>query len=129
MYVTCVYSMTQQFLYWKTPEFIFVPLIIAICYFILKYLLIRHFVFILFCEFQMSTHTTAILNLGDALITQEQEAKIMSLKIQVLLIILSIISGVTERLVSLMKYKIPRILRYNLDWEPWAHDIIYVNII
>ena len=29
----------------------------------------------------MSTHTTAILNLGDALITQEQEAKIMSLKI------------------------------------------------
>ena len=53
----------------------------------------------------------------------------MLLKIWILLIILSIIFGVIERLVSLIKYEIPNILRYNLDWEPWAYDVIYVNII
>jgi len=54
----------------------------------------------------MLTYTMTMSNLGDILITQEQEARTMSLKMWVLLITLSIMSSITERLVSSRKYEI-----------------------
>ena len=64
-----VWPYFQQFLYYRTLEFMFVSLIIAIYYSILKYLLIRHFIFVPFCEFQALIHIIAILDLGDTVMT------------------------------------------------------------
>jgi len=74
-------------------------LIVTIYQPILKLLLMRYLALVSFYESYISTQTTAISDLGDALITWEQEARTISLKIWMFLMTLSIIPGVTERLV------------------------------
>lgn len=76
---------------WEILGFILVPLIVAICWPILKHLLTRYFAFIPFWESQILTYITAMSSLEDALITHRQDAKIILLKIWVFLIISSII--------------------------------------
>ena len=87
-------------MHWELPEFILVSLIVVMCQSTLKYLLIRHLALILFCKFQISAYITAISNLGDIMITWEQDARTILLKIWVFLIILFIMLEVTDRLVS-----------------------------
>ena len=76
-----------------------VPLIVAICWPILKHLLIRYFAFIPFWEYQILTYITAMSDLGDVLITYGQDAKIISLKIWVSLITSSIILEVIGKFI------------------------------
>jgi len=56
-----------------------------------------------------------MLDFGDTLIMHGLEESIILLNIYVDLITLSMISGEIERLISSMKYEIPRTLRYNFD--------------
>jgi len=67
----------QQFLHHRTSWFIFVPLIVVIYHFIFKHLLMSNFAFVLFWESQISTQTTAIFNLREALIIQGWDARII----------------------------------------------------
>ena len=69
------------------PEFMLVPLIIAIWWFILKHLLIRHFIFIPFWESQMLTYITAMLDLENILMMYRQDAKTMLLKLWLFLLL------------------------------------------
>ena len=92
-----------------------ISLIVAIWYSILKHLLIKHFSFIPVCELQMLTHTTAMSDLGETLIIQGWKTKTTLSKIWTLLISLLIMSYETKRLVSSMKYRISKILRYDFD--------------
>ena len=54
---------------------------------------------------------TAMSDLGKVLITLGLDARVMLLKIYMLLMTLSTISDVIETLVFSMKYRIPKILR------------------
>jgi len=61
------------------------------------------------------TQITTMSDFGNTLITCKCEAQTILLKIWVLWITLSIISGVMERLISSMNYKIPKILKQDFD--------------
>ena len=74
-----------------------------------------NFTFILFWESQISTQNIAISDLGEALIIQGQDTRMISLKIQKVLIILSMICNIMERLVSSKKYGILNIFKYNFN--------------
>ena len=65
-----------------------------ICCPILKYLLIRPLALVLFWEFQILIYITAISNLEEALMIQEHDTRITSLKIWVSFITFSIISDI-----------------------------------
>ena len=64
-------------------------------------------------ESQMSTHTTALSDLGDALITRGFEAKVTSLKRCESFKTPSIISG--DKTSNLLEYRSPVIFIYNLN--------------
>ena len=67
------------------------------------------------CKSQMLTQTTAIFNLGKALITCSFDANIMSLKIYVFLKMPSMISRVMEPCFTM--YRSPIIFKYNLNLD------------
>ena len=65
----------------------------------------------------MLTQMTAISDLGDTLMTHDQEANTTSLKMWVVSITLSTMSEVKKRLVSSTKYEISKIFKYNFNCE------------
>ena len=71
----------QQFLYWRTPEFMFAPQIVAINLPTLKHLLISILALLPLWTSQMSIHTMAMLDLGDTLIILGLDASKMLSKI------------------------------------------------
>ena len=97
------------------PEFMFVSLIVVIWLLMLKHLLMSVLVFKLFWKFQISIQITAMSDFWETLIMYEHEVKTMLLKMCVDLMILLMISEKMEKLVSLMKYGILRIFKWNLD--------------
>ena len=81
----CPYSrlITQQFLYCDTPGFISMSRIVTIQLLMLKHLLMRPLALELLYISYISTQITAMSNLEKALIMHGQEARTISLKIQV----------------------------------------------
>ena len=78
-----------------------VSLKVAICWPMLKYLFISILAFVLFWKSQISTHMTAMSDLGDTLIIYGQDARTTLLKIWMVLMIFSTISAIIGRLVFL----------------------------
>ena len=68
-----------------------------------------------FCEFHISTQTTAKLELNNALITQGFEARTTLLKICVCLMASLTISEVMDWLVFSVKLERSKIFKYNFD--------------
>ena len=97
------------------PEFMFVSLIVVIWLLMLKHLLMSVLAFKLFWKFQISIQITAMSDFWETLIMYGHEVKTMLLKMCVDLMILLMISEKMEKLVSLMKYGILRIFKWNLD--------------
>ena len=90
----------------------FVPQTVAIKHPMLNRQLIMFFVQELLWESQMSTHTTALSDLGDALMTCGFEAKVVSLNKCEFLSIPSMISG--DMTPNSLEYGSPMIFIYDL---------------
>ena len=106
----------QQFLHWSTPRFILASRIVVIYPPKLKHQLIRYLAFFLLWKSQMSIHMINMSDFGKTLITLGFEANLMSLKMWFCL------SADSTSLMlrrswdfSFGKYRMPVILRYNLD--------------
>jgi len=81
----------------------------------LKHWLIIDLAMELFCEFHISTQTTAKLELNNALIIQGFEARTTSLKMCVCLMASLTISKVMDWLVFSVKLERPKIFKYDFD--------------
>ena len=92
------------------------PLIVAMKFPILKLRLMILLAADPFCESHMSIQTIAMSNFRETLHTHGLEAILMSLKMWEALIIFSIMLESIRVLVFSIRYGIPRILRYDLDW-------------
>ena len=79
-----------------------------------------NFTFVLFWEFQISIQTMVMSDFKKALMTWGQDTRTVSSKIWEVLITLSIISEVIERLMRRLvfstKYGISKIFKYNFNW-------------
>ena len=117
----------QQFLHWGMPRFILASLIVATKFPILKLRLMILLAADLFCESYMSIQTIAMSDFGETLHTCGLEAILMSLKMWEALIIFSMTLESIRVLVFSMRYGIPRILRYNLDWGRWASWMLLMS--
>jgi len=71
----------QQFLYWGTPRFMFVPLMVAMYQPTLMHLLMTDLALVPLWESHISIYIIAISDLGEVLITLEHTARVMSLSI------------------------------------------------
>ena len=108
----------QQFLHWETPGFMFVPQIVTINHPTLNHWLMMFFTQEPLWKSQISTHTTALSDLGDTLIMCGFEANVVSLKRYESFKTPSIISGVITP--NLLEYGSPTIFMYDLDLGRWG---------
>ena len=117
----CVLGM--RILYVPTSNSFYTKVLSDLCWYtvlqqylpILKHLLIRNLVLTLLCTFQISIQTMAISNLLKVLMILDLKVKVTLLKICVDYRTLLTTSDVIEIFVSSIRYRISKILRYDLD--------------